>query len=104
MELSCMNFSRGHRMLKLRMPRPSVSLRRIYLGPPDQTKFSRGVIWSTHIAIHVDLFVREPVIYSPKPGRPGRMGLIMFNMILYLFTLIFAKRAYDRRRRVIKRT
>ena len=46
-----------------RMPEPSVSLVRMWMGLADQTEFPRGVICSTHIMIDVDCF-RALVFYS----------------------------------------
>ena len=48
------------------MPRSSVSLVCMRMGLADQTEFSRGVIWSTHIAIDVDLFQVTCILFASE--------------------------------------
>ena len=74
------------------------------MAPANQTDFSRGVIWSTHIVIDIDLFQGTCILFvleSPEyrvdigcATIPYMLSLILFNMILYLVTLKLAERVY----------
>ena len=68
MRLSWKTFNPGDRVLELRKHRSLVSLYHIWLRLLDQTDFSKGVHWCTHVPNDVD---RAPVFYYFRnPGIP----------------------------------
>ena len=68
-----------------RTPGPLVSLVCMWMGLADQMVFSRGVGWSSHIVVHVDLCISFtsilgiPCCLAAQLFHIHRMGLIMFT-------------------------